>query len=66
MTNTIPEVNPNARMELREAAEALGVDKSTIQRWTDDGRLKLGGIKQANNRKYWLGSELIRFWKSQY
>lgn len=65
MIKTIPNIIPAARYELREAAEALGVDKSSIQRWTKDGRLTCG-IKKSNNRKFWLGSELIRFWKATY
>lgn len=66
MTRTIEHIEPCARLELREAASALAVDKSTIQRWTKDGLLRCAGIKKSNNRKYWLGSELIRFWKAEY
>ena len=65
MVTTPPNIPLSARLELREAAEALGVDKSSIQRWTKDGRLACG-IKKSNNRKFWLGSELIRFWKASY
>jgi predicted site-specific integrase-resolvase len=65
MTKTIEHIEPSARYELREAADALSVDKSTIQRWSHDGLLRFG-IKKSNNRKFWLGSELIRFWKAEY
>lgn len=65
MIRTPPDIPPTARLELREAAEALQVDKSTIQRWTNNGKLKYG-IKKSNNRKYWLGSDLIKFWKSEF
>lgn len=65
MIRTPPDIPPTARLELREAVEALQVDKSTIQRWTNNGKLKCG-IKKSNNRKYWLGSDLIKFWKSEF
>lgn len=65
MINTAPKIDPSARLELREAAAALNVDKSTIQKWTKDQRLRCG-VKKSNGRKYWLGSELIRFWKAEY
>lgn len=65
MITTTPNINPAARLELREAAAALEVDKSSIQRWTSIGRLRCG-IKKSNGRKFWTGAELIRFWKSEY
>lgn len=65
MTNTVPKINPDARLELREAAAILNVDRSSILRWTTIGRLRCG-IKKSNGRKYWTGAELIRFWKSEF
>ncbi len=65
MIATPPNIPPSARLELREAAAALQVDKSTIQRWTYEGRLRCG-VKKSNKRKYWLGADLIKFWKSEF
>lgn len=65
MTTTKPIIDPSARLELRDAAAALGVTKSTILRWSAEGRLACG-VKKCNGRRFWTGSELIKFWKSEY
>lgn len=65
MTKTKPEIIPTARLELRQAAEALEVHKSSIIRWTTSGKLKCG-IRKSNGRKYLLGSDLIKFWQAEY
>lgn len=63
MTTIEPKISPLARLELREAAEALGVNKSTILRWTRKGILR-AGVKRSNCRKFWTGAELIRLWRA--
>ncbi|MBO6083202.1 MAG: helix-turn-helix domain-containing protein [Bacteroidales bacterium] len=65
MRNTQPLIDPAAHLELREAALALDVHKSTVLRWTRTGKLRCG-IKRLNGRKYWTGAELIRFWRAEY
>ncbi len=61
MTNTKPQVDENAKLELREAALALKVSPSTIQKWTAAGKMK-SGTKKVNGRKFWTGKEIIRVW----
>jgi len=61
----IPNINPLGRYELRDAAKALQVNKSTINRWTNAGLLCCQ-LRKANGRRVWAGSELIRFWKANY
>lgn len=65
MINTTPNVEPTGRYELKAAAEALGVDRSTILRYTNQGLLKCT-IKRSNHRRCWTGAELIRFWKASF
>lgn len=63
MTKTEPNVKPTDRFELREAAEVMEVDKSTILRWTNKGLLSCR-IRRSNNRRFWTGAELVRFWRA--
>ena len=61
MTNLKPQIDENAKLELREAARALNVSPSTIQKWTAAGKLKCG-MKRLNGRKFWWGRDIIRAW----
>lgn len=65
MIQVQPQVDPSARLELREVAALFRVSKSSVLRWTSSGLLRCGGLRRSNRRKYWTGAELIRFWKSQ-
>lgn len=61
MITTPPDVIDSAKYELREAAKALGVSPSTIDKWTRKGVLKCR-IRKANGRRYWTGADLLRVW----
>jgi len=63
MKKQIISVNESSMYELRDAAELLGVSKSTIQRWSREGKLKYS-IRKVNNRRVWYGSELKKCWIS--
>ena len=63
MINTEPKVDNNARFELREAAEILGVSTSSITKWTAAGLMR-AGRKRLNGRRCWTGAELIRAWRA--
>ena len=63
MNNSEPEVSPTARYELREAAAALGIHKSTLLNWTKRGLIK-AGVRKVNGRRFWLGSDLLKCWKA--
>ena len=66
MTNSKPNVNPDAHYELRDAAKALGCAKSTVLRYTHQNKLPCGGIKKSNDRMFWLGKDIIKFWLEMY
>jgi excisionase family DNA binding protein len=61
MLNSPPDIIQSGKYELREAAKALGVSTSTIDKWTRKGVLKCQ-IRKANGRRYWTGAELLRAW----
>lgn len=63
MTNEIPKVDRKGKYELKAASAALGVNGSTLLRYTHMGLITCG-IKKCNKRRYWTGEELIRFWNA--
>ena len=65
MTTSQPNVRPNDRLELRDAAKALKVNRSTIIRWTASGKLHCGKRK-GNGRNFWSGAEILKFWQAEY
>lgn len=65
MTTTKPNVNLNDRLELRDAAKALSVSGSTLLRYTHEGKIR-AGIKRSNNRRFWTGADIIKFWMSEF
>lgn len=65
MKNTMPQINPSSRYELREAAKFLGVSPSTITRWTNRGLVRCY-YRRINHRRVWLGEDLLRIWRSVY
>lgn len=65
MIATKPKVETNGRYELQAASNALGVNKTTLLRYTHEGKIK-AGIKRSNKRRYWTGAEIIRFWMAEY
>ena len=64
MVATEPRVSENGRYSLREACELLGVHKTTMIRWVKEGKIRYG-IRRSNYRKFYLGRELVRFWRAQ-
>ncbi len=64
MLATEPRVSENGRYSLREACELLGVHKTTMIRWVKEGKIRYG-IRRSNYRKFYLGRELVRFWRAQ-
>ena len=65
MVNNEPQIDSAAIFELRDAARIIGVNPSTITRWTVRGLLTCR-IRKVNGRRVWRGSELLRVWRMLY
>lgn len=63
MTTTKPNVDENGKYSIGETAKALEVSRQTVKRYADNGMLKCG-IWRHNGRKFFYGSEIIRFWRA--
>ncbi|MCC8037767.1 MAG: helix-turn-helix domain-containing protein [Bacteroidales bacterium] len=62
MTPTIPDVADTARFTAKEAADLLGVDRSTIHRWTRERRLKKH-YGRYSTRPYYEGKDIRDCWR---
>lgn len=64
MTSIPPNVVLNAKYSIAEAADLLGVHRNTIRNLTNAKKLKCG-TRRYTGRKFYLGSEIIRFWNAE-
>ena len=65
MVNEEPKVSDFARYSSGEACKLLGIHRNTLLRWVNEGKVKFG-IRRANTRKFYLGREIKRIWRTQY
>ena len=59
-----PKVTPFGRYNVEETCRLLGIHRHTLRRYTNLGRISYG-IRRSTARKFYLGSEILRFWKAQ-
>ena len=64
MVHDEPKVNKEGRYSVDETCAALGISRSTLRRHTNKGVIRCG-IRRSNTRKFYTGSEIVRYWKSQ-
>lgn len=69
MTTSEPKVDPRGWYELKAAAEALEVSKSTLTRamsCTDRDRGIAFKIRKSNGRRIIQGQSIINYWRFTY
>ena len=59
-----PNVKPNSRYSIDATCRHLGIHRNTLLKYTKAGRIRYG-VRTVTLRKFYLGSEIIRFWKNQ-
>ena len=59
-----PQVSLTGRYSVSEASVLLGIHRNTLRNYTDNGSIKCG-YRKPTARKFYLGSEILRFWKAQ-
>lgn len=65
MVNICPDLPENGRYSATETASLLGIHRGTLKKHTDAGLIKFG-LRRTNMRKFYLGKEINRYWKSMY
>lgn len=64
ITSTEPKVEASGRYSVSQASEALGIHRNTLRNYTEQGLIKCGFRRNAA-RKFYLGSEILKFWRAQ-
>lgn len=55
-------IDPKKYYSVAEAADILGVHRSTVWRWVKNLRLR-SRIREVNSRNEFLGSDLMKFYR---
>lgn len=65
MTAIEPNVEPNGRYSIGETCALLGIHRDTLRTYTDTKGIIKCEYRLIGSRrvKYYLGSEIIRFWR---
>lgn len=63
MTNIVPQVKESGKYSISETAKALELSRQTVRKYADEGILKCGYWRH-NGRRFFYGSEIIRFWRA--
>ena len=58
-------IQKSAFYSTTQAAEILGVHRTTLYRWVREGLLKCG-VKRRTGRRFFTGYELVRFINREY
>lgn len=64
ITSKEPDVSATGRYSIGETCAALGIHRNTLCRYTEQGLIKCG-FRRATARKFYLGQEILRFWRAQ-
>lgn len=56
-------VTDSGRYPVCETARILGIHRNTLRRYTERGLIKCG-IRRGTNQRFYLGSEIRRFWSA--
>ena len=63
MTHTEPNVLLNGQYSIKETCKALGISRETLRKYTDQGYINVKH-RVANLRPFYVGKDIIRFWKA--
>lgn len=64
ITSIRPEVSLTGRYSIGEASAILGINRSTLRRYAEQGLIKCG-YRRESARKFFTGNDLIKFWEAK-
>ena len=59
-----PKVSPNGRYSIIDTCKLLGIHRNTLTRYVNRGRINCR-IRESTGQKFYLGSDILRFWKNE-
>lgn len=63
ITATEPVVAQEGRYSVTQTCTALGIHRNTLRKYTEQGLIKCG-FRRETARKFYKGSEIVRFWRA--
>lgn len=63
MIVTEPQVADNGKYPATKAAKALDIHINTLRSKADAGLIRFG-VSKSNGRRFFLGSEIKKFWRT--
>ena len=64
MRSSMPNVTLTTMYSIAETCQLLDIHWDTLRKYTFSGSIHCG-FRRCNGRKFYLGSEILRFWRSQ-
>lgn len=64
ITSEEPKVSQTGRYSVTETCGILNISRVTLYRLTNSRFIRCG-YRRESGRKFYLGSEILRFWKAQ-
>lgn len=63
MNPTIPVIANMGRYSISATCSFLGIERTTLRRWENDGKIARGGYRTTNGRPFYYGKEILRVLK---
>jgi DNA-binding transcriptional MerR regulator len=63
MVATQPDVKLDGRYSISETCGLLGIHRHTLRKYTDSGEIKFR-LRKDGSKKFYAGSEIIKFWRN--
>ena len=64
MIEVEPRVSLSGRYSIAQTCKILGICRNTLVKYTRLGAIRYG-VRRSTTKKFYAGSEIMRFWKSQ-
>ena len=64
MISSQPNVTPTTMYTIAETCRLLEMHRDTLRKYTYNGSIHCG-FRRYSGRKFYLGSEILRFWRAQ-
>lgn len=65
MTENEPNVKPTSRYSIVQTCSLLGIHRNSLRKYTKMGKIN-AGIRKSTGRRFYLGSEILKFWNMQF
>lgn len=64
ITTEEPKVTLTGMYNVMQAAQALGIHRNTLSKYTECGFIKCH-FRRNTKQKFYLGADIMRFWRAQ-